>query len=110
MKAKILIVDDEPNVRLSYREALETEGYVIKEAHCGARALDELAAGGFDLAILDMRMPAMNGLDLLAEMRNRGFTTPSIIITAFGDVPRRPRDETRRDRLSQEADHARGVA
>jgi DNA-binding response OmpR family regulator len=87
MKAKILIVDDEPNVRLSYRMALEAEGYVIKEAHCGARALDELATGGFDLAILDMRMPEMDGLDLLAEMRNRGFTTPSVIITAFGDVP-----------------------
>ncbi|HXA10291.1 MAG TPA: response regulator [Chthoniobacterales bacterium] len=87
MKAKILIVDDEPNVRLSYRVALETEGYVVKEAHCGARALDELAAGGFDLAILDMRMPEMDGLDLLAEMRNRGFTTPTVIITAFGDVP-----------------------
>ena len=67
--------------------ALETEGYVIKEAHCGAKALDELAAGGFDLAILDMRMPEMDGLDLLAEMRNRGFTTPSVIITAYGDVP-----------------------
>lgn len=87
MSETILIVDDEPNVRLSYRVALETEGDVIKEAHCGARALDELATASFDLAILDMRMPEMDGLDLLTEMRKRGYSTPSVIITAFGDVP-----------------------
>ena len=87
MSGKILVVDDEPNVRLSYRVALETEGYVVKEAHCGAKALDELAAGSFLLAILDMRMPEMDGLDLLAAMRKRDFSTPVVIITAFGDVP-----------------------
>ena len=87
MSKKILVVDDEPNVRLSYRVALETEGYVVKEAHCGPKALDELAACAYDLAILDMRMPEMDGLELLAEMRSRGFTTPSVIITAFGEVP-----------------------
>jgi DNA-binding response OmpR family regulator len=86
VKKRILIVDDEPNVRLGYRIALEAEGYVITEAHCGAKALDDLAAGVFDLAILDLRMPDMDGLQLLAEMRNRGFATPSVIITAHGDV------------------------
>jgi DNA-binding response OmpR family regulator len=87
MSKNILVVDDEPNVRLSYRVALEIEGYAITEAHCGAKALDDLAAGSFDLAILDMRMPEMDGLGLLAEMCKRGFSTPSVIITAFGDVP-----------------------
>lgn len=87
MSKKILLVDDEPNVRLSYRMALEIEGYMTKEAHCGPKALDELAADTFDLAILDMRMPEMDGLDLLAEMRKRGFATPSVMITAHGDVP-----------------------
>jgi DNA-binding NtrC family response regulator len=87
MSKNILVVDDEPNVRLSYRAALETEGYAITEAHCGAKALDDLASGSFDLAILDLRMPDMDGLDLLGEMRTRGYPTPSIIITAHGDVP-----------------------
>lgn len=87
MSNKILVVDDEPNVRLSYRVALEIEGYAITEAHCGAKALDDLSAGSFDLAILDLRMPDMDGLDLLSEMRSRGFATPSVIITAHGDVP-----------------------
>jgi len=87
VKKFILIVDDEPNVRLSYRMALETEGYVVNEANCGAKALDELESSKFDLAILDMRMPEMDGLALLAEMRKRGYATPSIIVTAYGDVP-----------------------
>jgi YesN/AraC family two-component response regulator len=46
-----------------------------------------LIAGRFDLAILDMRMPEMDGLELLAKMRERGLTTPVVIITAYGDLP-----------------------
>jgi FixJ family two-component response regulator len=80
-------VDDEPNVRLNYRVTLETEGYNVLEANCGAKALEQLAANRFDLAILDMRMPEMDGLDLLAEMRQRGYNTPAVIITAYGDIP-----------------------
>jgi len=87
MSKHILIADDEPNVRLSYRMALEIEGYAVTEANCGAKALDELGAAAFDLAILDMRMPGMDGLELLAEMRKRGHATPAIVITAYGDVP-----------------------
>ncbi len=87
MKKHILIVDDEPNVRLNYRTALETEGYLVTEANCGAQALERLEAATFDLAILDMRMPEMDGIELLAEMRRRGHATPSIIVTAYGDVP-----------------------
>ena len=72
MSKRILIVDDEPNVRLSYRVTLETEGLAVREADCGAKALSEFANEHFDMAILDMRMPEMDGLDLLAEMRKRG--------------------------------------
>jgi DNA-binding response OmpR family regulator len=87
MKKQILVVDDEPNVRLNYRMALETEGYTVLEADCGAKALDQFTGHHFDLAILDMRMPEMDGLDLLAEMRKRGLATPTVIITAYGDIP-----------------------
>ncbi len=69
MSAKILIVDDETNVRLNYRITLETEGYEIFEAVSAAGALEELIGRSFDLAILDMRMPEMDGLELLAKMR-----------------------------------------
>lgn len=87
MSKQILVVDDEPNVRLNYRVTLETEGFTVKEANSGPRALDQFAAGPFDLAILDMRMPEMDGLDLLAAMRQRGLNTPTVIITAYGDIP-----------------------
>jgi DNA-binding response OmpR family regulator len=87
VSAKILIVDDETNVRLNYRITLETEGYQISEAASGAIALEELLAGSFDLAILDMRMPGMDGLDLLAKMREVGIGVPAMIVTAYSDVP-----------------------
>jgi DNA-binding response OmpR family regulator len=87
MSANILIVDDETNVRLNYRVTLETEGYKIFEAVSGARALEELLVRSFDLAILDMRMPGMDGLELLAKMREIGSTVPTMIVTAYSDVP-----------------------
>jgi two-component system, OmpR family, response regulator len=87
VNAKILIVDDETNVRLNYRITLETEGYEIFEAPSAASALEKLASRSFNLAILDMRMPAMDGLELLAKMREVGITVPAMIVTAYSDVP-----------------------
>lgn len=87
MSKQILVVDDEPNVRLNYRVTLETEGFTVLEANCGAQALEHFGNNHFELAILDLRMPEMDGLELLAEMRKRGITTPTVIITAYGDIP-----------------------
>ena len=87
MSARILIVDDETNVRLNYRITLETEGYEIFEAGSAALALQELVERSFAVAILDLRMPEMDGLELLAKMREVGITVPAIIVTAYSDVP-----------------------
>jgi DNA-binding NtrC family response regulator len=87
MKPCILIVDDEPNVRLTYRAALETEGFEVWEASNGGAALREMSDKDFDLAILDMRMPEIDGLELLERMRERKIQTPVVIITAYGDIP-----------------------
>jgi DNA-binding NtrC family response regulator len=87
MNKRILIVDDEPNVRLSYRSVLEAEHYSVEEASSAPIGLEKLVAGHFDLAILDLRMPEMDGLALLARMRERGLATPVVIITAYGDLP-----------------------
>ena len=87
MSPRILIVDDEPNVRLSYRSVLTVEGYAVEEASSAAGAMEKLSAGHFDLAILDLRMPEMDGLGLLAQMRERGLSTPVVIVTAYGDLP-----------------------
>lgn len=88
MNAKILIVDDEPNVRLMYRAALDGSGYEIYEADSGPKALDECMERRYDVAILDLRMPGgMNGLELLRQMLELNIHTPVVFITAFADVP-----------------------
>ena len=87
MKPCILIVDDEPNVRLTYRTTLETEGFQVEEAPDAGAALREMGEKEFDLAILDMRMPEVDGLELLERMRELGIQTPVVIITAYGDIP-----------------------
>lgn len=84
---RILIIDDEPNARLNFRLALEVEGYHVTEALSGAAALEKLSAEQFDLALLDLRMPGVGGLQLLEQMRAGGILTPVIIITAYGSVP-----------------------
>ncbi len=87
MKPKILIVDDERNVRLMYRSALETIGYDVFEAESAEKASAEFAQRRFDLAIVDLRLPGRSGLDLLHEMAEQKMTTPAVVITAHGDVP-----------------------
>jgi FixJ family two-component response regulator len=87
MNERLLIVDDETNVCLSFRMTLETEGYEIFEAHSGAQALQFFAEHSFALAILDVRMPGMDGLELLAKMRESGIRVPAVVVTAHGDVP-----------------------
>jgi len=87
MNERLLIVDDETNVRLSFRMTLETEGYEIFEARSGEQAVRLLAEHSFALAILDVRMPGMDGLELLAKMRESGIKVRAMVVTAYGDVP-----------------------
>lgn len=87
MKPRILIVDDERNVRLMYRSALETIGYDVYEADSAEKATEEFAERRFDLAIVDLRLPGRSGLDLLHEMAEQKSSTPAVMITAHGDVP-----------------------
>jgi DNA-binding NtrC family response regulator len=84
---KILVVDDEPNVRLNYRITLDVEGYEVKEASDAKEAIQLLHDQLFDLAILDLRMPNTDGLELLRLIREEGVPTPAVIITAYSDVP-----------------------
>jgi DNA-binding NtrC family response regulator len=84
---RILIIDDEPNARLTFRLALEAEGYPVGEAGSGAAARERLRAEPFDLALLDLRLPDAGGLDLLEQLHEEGLATPVIIVTAYGSVP-----------------------
>jgi DNA-binding NtrC family response regulator len=87
MSKAVLIVDDEPNVRLMYRAALAGLGYDVHEAISAEAALEQFRVQKYDAAILDLRMPGMNGLELLEKMHEVGIQTPVAFITAYGDEP-----------------------
>lgn len=85
--SRILIIDDEPNVRLLFRATLETAGYDVAEAEDGASAFEALKADSADLIFLDLRMPGMDGQEVLRRLRDHGDSTPVVMVTAHGDVP-----------------------
>ncbi len=83
---KILLIDDERNIRMTVRTALETDGFQVAEATSAERALASLRREPFDLAILDLWLGEQSGMQILAEMRARGVQTPTLILTAHGRV------------------------
>jgi DNA-binding NtrC family response regulator len=86
---RILIVDDEPNVRLMLNTTLASVGYVVAEAPDGQAALDSLSdpAQSYDLIVLDLLMPRIDGMELLRRLRARGNMIPVVILTAHGSIP-----------------------
>jgi DNA-binding response OmpR family regulator len=82
----ILIVDDEKNIRLTLAQALEPMGYQIDEAINGEEALAKLAKGSYDLMLLDLKMPGIDGIEVLSASRTSHPTLSVIIITAHGSI------------------------
>lgn len=83
MSARILIVDDEANQRKSLAIGLRLEGYQVLEAADGEAALEVLAAHPVDLAIVDLMMPGINGLDLARRMRFRHPEVRVVLTSAY---------------------------
>ncbi|MEP7225538.1 MAG: response regulator transcription factor [Actinomycetota bacterium] len=87
---KILIVDDERAVRESLRRALELEGYEVELASDGEEALDRLDVSvPADAAILDVRMPGIDGLEVCRRLRLSGNAVPVLMLTARAEVDSR---------------------
>jgi DNA-binding response OmpR family regulator len=84
---QILIVDDEPNVRLVFRTTLESTGAELALAEDGEAALAWLKDHRADLVLLDLQMPVMGGMGVLERLRSIGNDVPVIIITAHGSIP-----------------------
>jgi DNA-binding response OmpR family regulator len=82
----ILIVDDEPNLRQSLSMILQRNGYQVTAAGNAAEALQYLEAGEFHLAFLDIKMPDMDGITLLGEIRSRHRSMPIFILTAHATL------------------------
>jgi two-component system chemotaxis response regulator CheY len=82
---RILIVDDGSLIRLYYRETLEAAGFEIAEAINGIEALEKVLSERFDLAIVDINMPKMNGMSFLRALRGQqgeAAALPALVISS----------------------------
>lgn len=82
---KILIVDDEPAMRLGLKDNLEFEGYQVELAEDGEEGLSKIESGTFDLIVLDIMMPKMSGFDICKKIRADKNFTPVIFLSAKGE-------------------------
>ncbi len=82
VSARALIADDEESIRFVLREALEEDGWEVIDVDNGDAAFEALAAGQFQIAFFDIRMPGLTGLELLDHLRAVGSQTAAVIITA----------------------------
>ncbi len=80
---KILVVDDEENIRLLLREELEDAGYLVLTAENGEQALDLIRAESPDLVTLDIKMPGEDGLMILRRIRETHYDLPVILYSAY---------------------------
>jgi two-component system nitrogen regulation response regulator NtrX len=85
-RASVLVVDDEASIRDSLRMILEYEGYRVDEAASGSQALARIADRPPDAILLDIKMPEMDGLELLKALRERGYDMPVLMISGHADV------------------------
>jgi DNA-binding NtrC family response regulator len=85
-KQSILLVDDDQEFRKAMKKMFEKSGYDVTVAADGQEALVALAEKSFDLIISDLRMPNLNGMELMEELKRRKINLPVIFITAYGEV------------------------
>jgi two-component system, NtrC family, response regulator AtoC len=85
-KASILVVDDEPAMRLLLASVLKDAGYEVTAAATGEEALQLIAQRHFRLVVTDLKMPGISGMDILVRIKREDPDTPVILLTAFGSV------------------------
>jgi DNA-binding NtrC family response regulator len=78
---RILIADDEKGIRLLLSEVLEDKGFQVSLARDGQECLDQLEDSSFDLVVTDIRMPKLNGIEVLRWMKKAGRKEKIIVIT-----------------------------
>lgn len=81
--AKLLVVDDEANIRLLYSQELSDEGYQVVTAGSALEAVEKLDAESFDLAVIDIKLKNESGIELLQRIVKERHTIPVILCTAF---------------------------
>ena len=83
---RILIVDDEQTLLDQLKSAFESQRYMVETATDGEQALDKLYEAPFDLIILDIMLPGLDGLSVLKEIRREKITTPVLMLTARSEI------------------------
>ena len=83
---KILIIDDERSIRNSLREIFTDEGYVVEVAEDGAAGVQAALAARYDVIFCDIKMPAMDGTEVLAKLVSEGLDPPIVMISGHADI------------------------
>ena len=83
--SRILIVEDEQHQRELYSMELQEEGYQVEQASNGKEAVEMVKANKYDLVVLDIRMPEMDGIEALGKILSRDKKIPIIIYTAYSN-------------------------
>jgi two-component system KDP operon response regulator KdpE len=82
---RVLVVDDEPAIRRFLRTSLDSQGFDIHEAVDGQSALAQMLRGTFDVLVLDLGLPDMDGLDVIRTLREQGSSVPIIVLSSRSD-------------------------
>src|SRR5579863_9362398 len=85
-KGRILVIDDEADIRESLETLLCLEGYTVEQAQNGGEGLRRAEVANYDMILLDLMMPDRSGMEVLREIRERDVETPVFMITAYGSV------------------------
>ena len=83
---RLLLVEDEPGLVLTLTDRLRSEGYLVSSATDGSAGLQLATSNTFDVMLLDVMLPGINGFDLCRELRRRAIATPIIMLTARGQT------------------------
>ncbi|MBD2845330.1 response regulator transcription factor [Paenibacillus sp. IB182496] len=86
---RILIVEDELHLAEALTQILQKHHYTVDAVHDGQTGLDHAMSGIYDLVLLDIMLPQLNGIELLRQLRAEGIATPVILLTAKGELPDR---------------------
>ena len=82
----LLIVEDEDRIASFLIKGLTARGYCVDHAASGGEAVERLTSGMYDLVLLDLGLPDLNGLEVLRRLRSSGITVPVIVLTARRDA------------------------
>ncbi|SDQ12708.1 two-component system, response regulator, stage 0 sporulation protein F [Virgibacillus subterraneus] len=85
MKKEILVVDDQPGIRLLLQEIFTNQGYRVTTAKTGKEALDELNKSSYDLIMLDYKLPVVDGVEVIQQLERDKIEVPAILMSGLAE-------------------------